>query len=84
MRIEIEDLSFSYAGRKDKNRKYALKNLSLTIEEGDFFGIIGQTGSGKSTFVQHLNGLIKNEEKNGKIVVGGVDLKDKNTDLKAL
>ena len=85
MQISVKDLRYSYGGvKKNNSEEHALNGVSLLIEEGDFFGIIGQTGSGKSTFVQHLNGLIKNEEKNGEIVVGGVDLKDKNTDLKAL
>lgn len=57
MQIIAKDLSYSY----DKGAKFertALKNVSLTIETGDFFGIVGRTGSGKSTFVQHLNALI--------------------------
>ena len=59
MRIEIDNLSYSYsAGQKGLEVK-ALKNVSLTIEEGDFYGIIGHTGSGKSTLIQHINGLIK-------------------------
>ena len=84
MRIEVKDLSFSYGSKKDKKRKLALSNVSLLIEEGDFFGIIGETGSGKTTFVQHLNGLIMSKEKSGKIVVGDFDLKDKKADLKKL
>ena len=37
----------------------ALKNVSCAIEDGEFIGLIGHTGSGKSTFIQHLNGLVK-------------------------
>ena len=58
MRIVAEHLSFVY----NPNSPFsvtALNDVSLTIEEGEFFGIIGHTGSGKSTFVQHLNGLIR-------------------------
>ncbi len=58
MRIVAEHLSYSYnAGTLFATA--ALKDVSLTVEEGEFFGIIGHTGSGKSTFVQHLNGLIR-------------------------
>lgn len=58
MRIQAEHLSYTY-NAKSPFAVAALKDVSLTIEEGDFFGIIGHTGSGKSTFVQHLNGLIR-------------------------
>lgn len=84
MRIEVENLYFSYAGKREKNKKYAVDGVSLTIEEGDFFGIIGQTGSGKSTFVQHLNGLLKPSDGRGRIKIGEYDLGDKKTDYKAL
>ena len=58
MRIVAEHLSYTY-NPKSPFAAAALKDVSLTIEEGEFFGIIGHTGSGKSTFVQHLNGLIR-------------------------
>ena len=58
MRIVAEHLSYTY-NAKSPFETAALKDVSLTIEEGEFFGIIGQTGSGKSTFVQHLNGLLR-------------------------
>ncbi|MBO5525752.1 MAG: energy-coupling factor transporter ATPase [Clostridia bacterium] len=58
MRIQAERLSYSYQAGSSFSA-YALKDVTLTIEEGEFFGIIGHTGSGKSTFVQHLNALIK-------------------------
>ena len=83
MRIETENLSFSYGNSKALSVK-ALKDVSLAIEEGDFFGIIGQTGSGKSTFVQHLNGLIRVQKNSGKVLVGEFDLTAKKCDLKAL
>ncbi len=58
MRITAERLSYTYnAGSLFATA--ALKDVSLTIEEGEFFGIIGHTGSGKSTLVQHLNGLLR-------------------------
>lgn len=93
MYIEVERLSYSY--NPTSPSAYALKDVSLTIEEGAFFGIIGHTGSGKSTFVQHLNALIKlpTAEKKFKpkkgvaypsIRIGDFDLADKHTDWKAL
>lgn len=58
MRIEAKHLTYTY-NPTSPFATNALKGIDLTIEEGEFFGIIGQTGSGKSTFVQHLNALIK-------------------------
>jgi len=84
MRIKAENLSFSYSPKSKDLKVRALKNINLTIEEGDFFGIVGHTGSGKSTFVQHLNGLIKVQKDSGKITVGEFDLTDKKCDFKAL
>ena len=84
MRIEIDNLSYSYsAGQKGLEVK-ALKNVSLTIEEGDFYGIIGHTGSGKSTLIQHTDGLIKIGKNSGSITVGEFDLTDKNCDFNKL
>ncbi len=82
MQIEVKNLSFAYGSKKLKN--LALDNVSVTINEGEFFGIIGQTGSGKSTFVQHLNGLIKVQEGVAKVTVGQYDLTDKKCNLKEL
>ena len=56
--ITIENLNFTYS-KKSPFATHALKGVNLTIGEGEFFGIIGHTGSGKSTLVQHLNALIK-------------------------
>lgn len=53
----------------------AVKNIDLTVEEGEFLGIIGHTGSGKSTLIQHLNGLI--QPTSGKVTVDGFDMADK-------
>lgn len=50
----------------------ALNNVSLEIEKGDLIGIIGHTGSGKSTLIQHLNGLL--EPHNGKVILDGEDI----------
>ncbi len=56
--IEIKDLSYTYS-KKSPFASKALNGINLLIEEGEFFGVIGHTGSGKSTLVQHLNALIK-------------------------
>lgn len=84
MRIEVKDLTYVYSESSKDLSVRALDNVTLNIEEGEFFGIIGQTGSGKTTFVQHLNGLIKIGKNNGSIKVGEFDLKDKKCDFKAL
>ena len=84
MRIEVKDLTFAYSQNSKTLSVRALDNVSLAIEEGEFFGIIGQTGSGKTTFVQHLNGLIKIGKDNGSIRIGEFDLRDKKCDFKAL
>jgi len=60
----------------------ALHDVTLTIPDGQFVGLIGHTGSGKSTLVQHLNGLIK--PTSGEVLVDGQSLSDKNTDLRAV
>lgn len=72
--IEIKDLTFTYS-KKTPFEKMALKNITFNVEEGETLGIIGQTGSGKSTLIQHLNGLIK--MKNGEGTILGKDIKNK-------
>lgn len=81
--IEIKNLSFVYS-KKTPYEKLALSDISLTIEEGEFVGIIGHTGSGKSTFIQHINGLIKPQQ--GSVKVFDIDLavKKPKPDLRKL
>ena len=79
MRIVAENLTFTY-NKKSKFAVAALKDVSLTIEEGSFYGIIGHTGSGKSTFIQHLNGLIPVEK--GRLTVGDIELSGKKKEVK--
>lgn len=84
MRIVTENLSYTY-GEKSKGLEVkALSGVSLTIEDGEFFGIIGKTGSGKTTFVQHLNGLIRVQKNAGHVIVGEYDLSLKKCDMKSL
>lgn len=71
MQIISENLKFTY-NKKSEFKRQALNGVNLTVNEGDFFGIIGKTGSGKSTFIQHLNGLIKVQQ--GNLKVGEFDL----------
>ncbi len=56
--VDVKDLTFTYS-KKSPFAAKALKGVDLHIDEGEFFGIIGHTGSGKSTLIQHLNALIK-------------------------
>ena len=77
--IEIKNLNFVYS-KKTPNEKQALKNINLCVEEGTFLGIVGATGSGKSTLIQHLNGLIKvQDKKNSSVIVNGMSATDKKT-----
>lgn len=79
MSITIRNLSSIYSpGTPFEVR--ALDNVNLTIGEGEFIGLIGPTGSGKSTLVQHFNGLIRPSQ--GEVLVDGRDLADKTTDLR--
>ena len=81
MSIVIEHLNYVYMQGGPYETK-ALDDISLTIHDGEFVGLIGHTGSGKSTLVQHLNGLIL--PTSGQITVDGMDLADKNTDKRAI
>ena len=69
--IKVEDLSHVYS-EGTPFEKTAIHNISLTIPEGEMVGIIGHTGSGKSTFIQHLNGLLK--PTSGTITLDGRDI----------
>ncbi len=84
MQIEVKNLTFNYGQSSKALSSVALDGVSLTINEGEFYGIIGHTGSGKSTFIQHLNGLIKLSKNNGSIRIGEFDLSDKNCNFKSL
>lgn len=80
MSICVENVSYIY-GKGTPFEKAALSNVSLTIEKGEFIGIIGHTGSGKSTLIQHLNGLLHPTE--GRVTVDGVDLAGKSKETLA-
>lgn len=71
MQIVSKGLTFTY-NKKSDFAKTALNGVDIVINEGEFFGIVGETGSGKSTFIQHLNGLIRVQ--NGSLTVGEYNL----------
>ena len=79
--IFAQNLTFEY-NKKSAFSKRALNNINLTVEKGEFVAIVGHTGSGKTTFVQHLNALIRLQD--GNLFVLGHNLGDKKPDLKAL
>ncbi len=87
MPITFEQVSFSYNPpskrqlKAGQTPKYALKNISFSLEKGEFLAIAGHTGSGKSTLTQHLNGLIHPTE--GKVYWNGEDLSNKKVATKA-
>ena len=69
--IETKDLTYLYS-RGTPFEKAAVDGVSVSIEEGDFVGVIGHTGSGKSTFIQHLNGLLR--PTSGQVLLYGRDI----------
>ena len=74
MPIVVEKLNYAYM-QGSAITKAALTDISLRIEDGEFLGLIGHTGSGKSTFVQQLNGLL--QPNSGTVHVDGFDMADK-------
>ena len=81
--LDVVRLSYVYSP-KTPFAKQALRGVDLKIEDGDFFGIIGGTGAGKSTLVSHFNALTRVQKKSGTVIVDGVDLSGKRLDLKKL
>ncbi len=84
MQIVAKDLTYTYSPKAKELSFKALCGVSLTVNEGEIFGIVGKTGSGKTTFIQHLNGLIRVQKDGGALSVGEFDLTDKKCDLKGL
>ena len=78
MPIQVEHLTQTYMPGSPFAAT-ALHDVSLTIEDGEFIGLLGHTGSGKTTLVQHLNGLVK--PTSGRVVVDGLDLSEKGVSL---
>ena len=78
MSIKIENLTHVYMPKTPFEKK-ALDDVNLVIEDGEFLALIGHTGSGKSTLIQHLNGLL--EPSSGRILVDDINLTNKETKL---
>lgn len=74
MNIELKNVDYIY-NKDTKNPSYALKDINLTIRKHEIIGLIGQTGSGKSTLVQLLNGLLI--PSNGDVLIDGINTKEK-------
>lgn len=81
MSIKLEHLNYIYS-QGTAYEKHALKDICLEIPHGEFVGVIGHTGSGKSTLIQHLNGLVK--ATSGALYYNGENIYSDGYDLKAL
>lgn len=81
MAIKLEHVNYIY-GADTELSVAALKDVCISIEDGQFIGLIGHTGSGKSTLVQHLNGLLKATD--GAIYYNGKNIYDKDYNMKEL
>ena len=81
MSIKLEHVGYVYS-QGTAYEKHALKDVNLEIGDGQFIGVIGHTGSGKSTMIQHLNGLLKATE--GTVYVNGENIYADGYDLKSL
>jgi len=81
LQIIFDDVTYEYNVGTSFSRE-AIKNISFSIEKGEFIGLIGHTGSGKSTLIQHMDGLIK--ATSGHIYFNGEDIYEKNYSMRKL
>jgi len=81
MPIIVKDLKHIYS-KNGPFEKVAINDITFEIEDGSFIGIIGHTGSGKSTLIQHLNGLLKADS--GTVIINGNDITNSNVDIKKI
>ncbi len=81
MPIQLSNVTHTYS-QGSAFQATAIRSVNLTIEDGEFIAVIGHTGSGKSTLVQHLNGLLKPTE--GQILIDGEDLNGEKTDRRRI
>ena len=79
MSIRLENVSYTYM-KKTPYERTALKGVSLTIDKGEYIAVIGHTGSGKSTMMQHLNGLLNPDQ--GSVFVDDIDISGKGQEAK--
>ncbi len=77
--LETKDLTYTYGIGTPFEHK-ALDGVNLRVEQGEFLGIIGHTGSGKSTLIQHLNGLLR--PTSGQVLLGGEDIWEKPDEIR--
>ena len=81
MQLRLENINYVYS-KDTAYQKHALKDINIEINEGEFIGLIGHTGSGKSTLIQHLNGLMK--ATSGKIYFEGQNIYEDGYNLREL
>lgn len=81
MQLKVDHINYIYS-KGTAYEKHALKDVSLEIRQGEFIGLIGHTGSGKSTLIQHLNGLIK--ATSGAIYYEGKNIYEEGYNFRAL
>ena len=81
MSIEIKNLTYVY-GQGTPYEKKALDNVTVEIPNGQFIGLIGHTGSGKSTLIQHFNSLLK--PSSGQILLNGNDINEDKKNLQSI
>lgn len=78
MSVQVKNIFHTY-NKGNPDAKIALKNVSFSINDGEILGVIGHTGSGKSTMLQHLNGLLKPDS--GQIIIGDIDITDEKVKM---
>lgn len=78
MSVQVKNIFHTY-NKGNPDAKIALKDVSFSINEGEILGVIGHTGSGKSTMLQHLNGLLKPDS--GQIMIGDIDITDEKVKM---
>ena len=79
--IKVENLSYIY-GEGTPYAMHALRDVNVEIEKGEIVGIIGHTGSGKSTLIQHLNGLIR--PTSGRVLLDGKDIWENPKEIRSV
>ncbi len=78
MSVQVKNIFHTY-NKGNPDAKIALKDVSFSIHDGEILGVIGHTGSGKSTMLQHINGLLKPDS--GQIIIGDIDITDEKVKM---